>query len=196
LNLEKGRGNFDHQQVLSVSWLWSPDYKLSNVLARNLLGGWSIGAFHTVQTGAPLNIVMGTDVALNGTGQQNLQHAQLAPNVTNDDIPLDHPDRNAFVTRFFNTAAFVPASQLPRGLYGNVGRNVLTGPALSSTDFTLMKDIRVRETLKVQLRGEFFNAFNHPNFDAPNAQVSSGSFGRILSAQPGRVVQVALKFIW
>ena len=139
---------------------------------------------------------MGTDVALNGTGQQNLQHAQLAPNVTYADIPLDHPDRNAFVTKFFNTAALIPAAQLPRGLYGNIGRNVLTGPALRSTDFTLMKDIRVREPLKVQLRGEFFNAFNQVNFDPPNAMVSSGSFGRILNAQAGRVVQVALKFLW
>jgi hypothetical protein len=116
--------------------------------------------------------------------------------VTYDNIPLDHPDRNAFITRFFNTAAFVPAAQLPRGLYGNAGRNILSGPALSSTDFTLMKDMRIREALKVQLRGEFFNTFNQVNFGAPNTQVSSGSFGRILSAQSGRVVQVALKVIW
>jgi len=59
-----------------------------------------------------------------------------------------------------------------------------------------MKDVRVREPLKIQLRGEFFNAFNQVNFGAPNTQVSSGSFGRILSAQAGRVVQVAMKFIW
>src|SRR5207245_10945270 len=91
LNLEKGRGNFDHRHVLSFSWLWSPDYKFSGLLVKHLLGGWSMCAFQTVQTGAPLTIVMGTDVALNGTGQQNLQHAQLVPNVTNDDIPVNHP---------------------------------------------------------------------------------------------------------
>jgi hypothetical protein len=48
----------------------------------------------------------------------------------------------------------------------------------------------------VQLRGEFFNAFNQVNFDPPNVQVSSGSFGQIRSAQPGRVIQVALKLLW
>lgn len=120
---------------------------------------------------------MGTDIALDGTGQQNLQHAQLVPSVTYNDIALAHPDRNAFVTKFFNTAAFVPIALLPRGIYGNVGRNVLSGPAMANTDFTLMKDIRVREPFRIQLRGEFFNAFNQVNFDNPNALAASGSFG-------------------
>ena len=84
----------------------------------------------------------------------------------------------------------------PKGIYGNSGRNIINGPSFNNTDFTLMKDMRLREPLKVQLRGEFFNAFNQVHFDPPNVTVSSGSFGRILSAQPGRVVQVALKFIW
>ena len=48
-----------------------------------------------------------------------------------------------------------------------------------------MKDIVVREPMRVQLRGEFFNAFNQVNFDNPNTVVSASSFGRILSAQPG-----------
>ncbi len=196
LKLEKGRGNFDRRHVVSVSWLWSPDFKFRNSLARHLLENWSIGAYHTLQSGAPLTPVMGTDVALDGTGQQNLQHAQLATGITYDKIPLDHPNRNAFVTRFFNTAAFVPISLLPKGIYGNSGRNIVSGPAMADTDFTLMKDIVVREPFRAQIRGEFFNAFNQVNFDAPNTSVASGSFGRILSAQPGRVIQLAAKIIW
>jgi hypothetical protein len=61
---------------------------------------------------------------------------------------------------------------------------------------TLMKEIVAREPLRVQLRGEFFNAFNQVNFDPPNVQVSSTSFGQIRSAQPGRVIQVAMKLLW
>ena len=57
-------------------------------------------------------------------------------------------------------------------------------------------EITAREPLWVQLRGEFFNAFNQVNFDAPNAQVSSNTFGQIRSAQPGRVIQLALKVLW
>ena len=75
---------------------------------------------------------MGTDVALNGTGQQNLQHAQLAPGITYGDIPLDHPDRNARRQPGSSTRAHsFLLNQLPRGLYGNAGRNIVSGPALN-----------------------------------------------------------------
>ena len=67
---------------------------------------------------------------------------------------------------------------------------------MNSTDFTLMKDIPIREKLKAQLRGEFFNAFNQVNFNAPTVLASSGSFGRITGAADGRVVQLALKVVW
>ena len=50
---------------------------------------------------------MGQDVALDGTF--GTQHAQLASGITASNIVLDHPNRNAFVNKFFNTAAFVPA---------------------------------------------------------------------------------------
>lgn len=92
----------------------------------------------------------------------------------------------------------MPIASLPStGIYGNAGRNVLNGPAYSNTDFTLMKDIAMHERLKVQLRGEFFNAFNQVNFDPPESRVSARpSFGKILTAQPARVVQLALKLMW
>lgn len=196
LLLEKGRGNFDRRHAIAVSWLWSPDFRFNNPAAKHLLGNWSLGVFHTIQSGAPLTIAMGTDIALDGTAQQNLQHAQLIPGVTYDDVRRDHASRADMVRSFFNTAAFVPVNQLPRGIYGNSGRNIISGPALSSTDFTLMKDIVVREPLRVQLRGEFFNAFNQVNFSNPNVLVASGSFGRITGASDGRVIQLALKVIW
>jgi hypothetical protein len=50
--------------------------------------------------------------------------------------------------------------------------------------------------MRLQFRGEFFNAFNQVNFNQPEARAQSGSFGRILGADPGRVAQLALKVIW
>jgi hypothetical protein len=196
IRLDKGRGNFDRRHAFSMSWLWSPGLRFNTGWQKRLLGGWSIAGFHSIQSGAPLNFNMGTDVAINGTGQQALQHAQLANGITYPDIQLDHPSRDAFVKQFFNTKAFVPVNLLPLGLYGNAGRNILSGPAQNNTDFTVMKEIVAREPLRVQLRSEFFNAFNQVNFDAPNVQVSSNSFGQIRSAQPGRVIQLALKVLW
>lgn len=193
---EKGRGNFDRRHVVAVSWLWSPNFNVENRFAGKVLDNWSLGVFHSLQSGAPLNITMGVDVALDGTGQQNLQRAQLVNGVTYDDVTRSHSNRADMVSQFFNTSAFVPANLVPRGVYGNAGRNIINGPASANTDFTLMKDVLIREPARLQLRGEFFNVFNQVNFSPPNTLVSAGGFGRITGANSGRVVQLALKILW
>ena len=196
LKLEKGRSSFDRRHAVTVSWLWNSPSVWNSALARRTLGGWSVAGLTTIQSGAPLTFVMGTDVALDGTGQQSLQHAMFAPGITHDDLPVDHQNRDEFIGRFFNTAAFVPVNLLPRGVYGNSGRNILSGPALNNTDVTLLKDIGLKEQVRLQLRGEAFNLLNQVNFAQPDTTVSSASFGRIRSAQPGRVIQLALKLLW
>jgi hypothetical protein len=196
LKLDKGLSDFDRRHVISISWLWSPQWKFNNRVAKQFLENWSVSSFHAIQSGEPISFVMGTDVALDGTGQQGLQHAQLTPGVTLDEIRRDHVSRDDYVTQFFNTAAFVPVAQLPRGIYGNAGRNTLAGPATNRTDLNLMKDIPLREEFRLQLRGEFFNAFNQTTFNAPVTSVSAANFGRITGAAPGRVIQLAAKVIW
>jgi len=191
---DKGRGNFDRRHVISASWLYSPDFRFSNALAKTFLEHWSLGVFHTIQSGAPLTFTMGTDVALNGTGQQ--QHAQLVNGATYDDVIRDHPSRDAMIQQFFSTAAFANPNLLPRGFYGTVGRNIISGPATNRTDFSVMKDIVIREAVKVQLRGEFFNALNQVTLGAPNTSASSATFGRITSASSGREIQLAMKLVW
>jgi phage gp45-like len=59
-----------------------------------------------------------------------------------------------------------------------------------------MKDIAITEGVKIQLRGEFFNAFNQVNFNAPNVNASAATFGRITGAGAGREIQLAGKIIW
>ncbi len=194
LNLDKGRGDFDRRHVVSVSWLWSPEFKFSNSLAKYLLERWSLGVFHSIQSGAPMDFQMGTDVALNGTGQA--QRAQLIAGATYDDIVRTHPNRHSFLSQFFNTAVFVPPPQIPRGFYGTSGRNIVSGPASGRTDVAVMKDVAIREGVRIQFRGEFFNAFNQVNFNEPSTNASSANFGRITGAGSGREIQLAAKLIW
>jgi hypothetical protein len=56
-----------------------------------------------------------------------------------------------------------------------------------------MKDTKLRENLELQFRAEFFNVFNHANFQNPEGDISSPNFGQILSSGPGRIGQLALK---
>jgi hypothetical protein len=195
LRSEFGRGNYDQRHIVRMSWIWSPRGPVSGP-GRLLLGGWTITGLTSILSGGPINIAQGTDVALDGTSQTSLQHAQFAEGITHQDLTIEHTDRHAMTQEFFNTAAFVKPNQLPRGIYGNAGRNLISGPATVNTDLAVMKDFPIREALRVQLRGEFFNTFNQVNFAAPQRLVQSGSFGRITSAQPGRVAQLALKILW
>jgi hypothetical protein len=82
------------------------------------------------------------------------------------------------------------------GQYGQAGRGILSGPAFSNTDFSILKDFAVKERYRLQFRSEFFNIFNQVNFGNPDSTVTDGSFGQIRSASGGRVIQFALKFIW
>ena len=100
------------------------------------------------------------------------------------------------VQNFFNTGAFVPTNQVPRGVYGNAGRGLISGPAFNSTDFSILKDFIFKENYRLQFRSEFFNAFNQVNFTSVGTTVTSGAFGNLRDAADGRVIQFALKFLW
>ena len=60
-------------------------------------------------------------------------------------------------------------------------------------DLSLLKDIPLRESVKLQFRAESFNLANHPNLSVPVGDLASQNFGRILSAGPARLNQIALK---
>ena len=159
------------------------------------LGGWTISGITTIQSGAPLTFLMGDDVALDGTFGD--QHAQLGPGVTVNDIvhrslePRRH-DRQASST----PAPLCRPTRCRAELMATPGRGLISGPALNATDLAVMKDFPFTEQLRLQLRGEAFNAFNQVNFGNPVTNVSSSAFGRIRSAGDPRIMQVALKLIW
>jgi hypothetical protein len=198
LNLRdlRGRSNLDKRHVITGSWMWNIPGKIKNPVLSGMLGGWTVTGIHRIESGEPLSFVMGTDVALDGTGGGSRQLAQLQPGATLDTIRRDHASRTDMITQFFNTSAFVPVNLLPRGMYGNAGRNILSGPASVVMDASILKDFALRETLKFQLRGEFFNVLNEVNFSNPNTNRSSSSFGRITGAGSGRNAQIALKLVW
>ena len=193
----RGRSDWDRRHALVASWLWTPPIRFTNKLANSLVGGWTLTGITTIQSGGPLTFVMGSDVAIDGTGGGSLQHAQLAPNITVANVVLDHPNRNAFINSFFNnTSAFVPTRLVPLGTYGNAGKGLISGPAQSNTDLAALKDFALNERWKIEFRSEFFNALNQVNFSNPNVNTSSSALGRITGAASGRIIQFALKMIW
>jgi hypothetical protein len=103
------------------------------------------------------------------------------------DSHLDNPT----LTRYFNTAAFV---QNQPGQFGNSGRNSIVGPNQFNIDFGLSRRFKIQETKTIDIRSEFFNVLNHPNFGNPSTTLTNARFGAITSASDPRILQFALKF--
>lgn len=101
---------------------------------------------------------------------------------------------------YLNNACFTPLTITANGpIVGNNGRNSLVGPALVNFDFTVLKDTTITERLKAQFRAEFFNVFNHANFQAPNIDAGTSTFPGVTLSQTateGRDIQFGLKLIW
>jgi hypothetical protein len=191
-----GPSLLDRRHVIAASWVWAPQVQLANGLLNTIANGWTFTGMHRIQSGPPLVFTMGTDVAQNGILQPNGQYALLVPGATADDVRRNHSNRSDMIAQYFNTGAFVPLSDVPRGIYGNAGRGLIHGPGDSATDLAVMRFVGLPAGVRMQLRAEFFNAFNQVNFGNPNTNISSSTFGRITSAGAGRVIQLAAKFIW
>jgi hypothetical protein len=100
---------------------------------------------------------------------------------------------------YLNKTAFSAPPALLGGTatgYGNYNIGKILGPGQNDWDMTLSKDIKIKESQSVQFRTEFFNAFNHPQFSNPGANVgASTGFGQITSTSVNpRLIQFALKY--
>lgn len=154
-----------------------------NAIGQALLGGWQVNGIVSAHTGLPYNVVQ------NGN---NVNEPGLRPD-------LLHSPKLSGATigpngQYIDPTAFaVPTG----GGIGDLGRNAFRGPGYFNLDASMLKDISITERLKLQLRFEFFNATNHPNFDNPNSDFSQkATFGRITGAGSARVVQFGLKVLF
>jgi hypothetical protein len=94
---------------------------------------------------------------------------------------------------YFNKSAF---TQEDLGGQGTAAPRFFHAPGQANFDLAVQKIATIRESISVQFRAEFFNAFNHANFMAPTGSFTSGNFGRVTAANPGRIGQMSLKFLW
>ena len=79
--------------------------------------------------------------------------------------------------------------------YGTLPRNFLRGPGATNLDLALSKTTPLAgERLKLEIRAEFFNIFNHAEFNNPDTNISSGTFGQIITTADPRIIQLAARF--
>ena len=168
-------------------------YEIPFARRNKVLGGWSVSAIETLQSGFPFTPQLGYNPANDGDSR-NPVRPNWNPSFTGPVI-LGSPNL------YFNPAAFAtPAS----GTYGNVGRDTLIGPGIAELDLSALKKTALSEKVTLQFRAEFFNILNRANFGIPNAVVFSSATSGISptagvitsTSTTSRQVQFGLKLIW
>jgi hypothetical protein len=191
--LDRGNSSFDIRHRLTQSVLYNLPFGTGKRFhapqgwINNAFGNWQLNTILIFQTGLPFTPSLASPVANTGTGSR--------PNRTGDPS-LPNPTLN----RWFNTALDVPgAPWATPALYtfGNAGRGILRGPGRTNVDFSVFKEFAVRERFRVQFRSEFFNVFNHPQFDLPNASIGSAVSGTISgTVGTSRDIQFGLRLVF
>ncbi|MBZ2185429.1 MAG: carboxypeptidase-like regulatory domain-containing protein [Bryobacter sp.] len=144
-------------------------------------GGWSVAGVARRQAGSPVAVVQATNLNAfagfgtqrpNRVGQPELSGGEKSPQ------------------RWFDRGAFAAAGQFT---LGNSSRNPVRGPGFGTLDVVVSKTIPLREGLRMELRGEAFNATNRANLGSPNGSFGTAAFGVIGTAFDPRVFELVGK---
>lgn len=160
---------------------------------ERLTKGWVVSGITRFSTGFPVTLFNNNDTSLLGTIPNGINNNGVdTPNVAPGNLEINNNPRNGRPA--FNTSLFsLPAL----GEIGTARRRFFCGPGISNFDMALAKNLRLSESKSLEFRLEGFDVFNHAQFYGPsavNGNISSGSFGQVVSAAPPRLVQLAAKF--
>jgi Carboxypeptidase regulatory-like domain/TonB dependent receptor-like, beta-barrel len=176
---DRGLSDFDVRHRFVISALYDLPFS-----GNQLVEGWQLSLIVQSQSGNPVNIVT-TNSIVNGVS------GTLRPDVNGSVTSIGDVDQ------WFDTTAFTPVER-----FGNLGRNVVIGPAFNNADFSITKNTRLGDNLLLQFRAEFFDLFNHANFGQPGNIVGTPAFGRITNTRfptgetgSSRQIQFAVKLI-
>jgi len=188
--LSRGLSTFDvtHNFVGSYNWAVPFDRAFSS-LPKRLTQGWTVNGITRFSTGFPIRIRQGNgDISL--TGSSSDEPNRVGPVVIDNPRNLDANGLN----RYFETSAFELNTVL--GTFGNSNQRFFHGPGIINTDMGVSKRVPITESMALEFRGEFFNIFNHTQFNNPNGNASSSNFGIVTSARDPRIGQVSAKFVF
>jgi len=189
-----------------VSYIWAvPFDRAFGKLPKRLTQGWALNGVTRYSGGLPVGLSQGGDYSLVGGGNTDV------PNLVGNVVTLNprNPNPNCHAGDptsdhtgcFFLSDAFASG---PNGGFGNANRQFFHGPGINVTDFGISKRTRIRETVGFEIRAEFFNVFNHANFNNPHGNFNNlDTFGTVTSTRSfgdtgsgSREGQISAKFTW
>jgi Carboxypeptidase regulatory-like domain len=179
--LSRGLSTFDIRNNFVVSynidlpfghWLQSP-----GGFSGKLLNGWQLVGITRFTTGFPVLMQEIDDRSLCDCDGQGIHSIDL-PNYNGQKVNRYNP-RNSAGHQYFNTSVF---SQETLGVPGNSNRLFFTGPGINNFDTALHKVTPITERVSLEFRAEFFNTFNHAQFQGPVGNFAASNFGQVTAA--------------
>jgi len=170
---------------------WASD---ASGFVNGLIGGWQIQAVYTYQSGFP--VPFGSFSATGGTTTGDLFY-------NGGGIAIDNPTTD----RWFNTDAFTsilndtstnaaPVNHLRTFPYRH---DDVRRDSINNIDLSLIKDILIKDDIRLQLRAEFINAFNEAYFPQPVVGAASSTFGQVTASNQdnyARRAQIGIKLLF
>jgi len=152
---ERGPSDFDVRHALNGAVTYDLPIPFDHGMGNLLLRNFSIDSIFSARSATPVNVTGGA-----GAGGLFVSRPDLI-----EGVPLYIQDSTVAGGRRINSAAF----KIPVGRQGTLGRNLLRGFSAWQIDFGLRRRFKLTEQVNLQLRAEFFNIFNHPNFGDPGS---------------------------
>jgi hypothetical protein len=174
---DRGPSAGDTTHRFGADWVYDlPELRSMNAAVRHVLGGWQFSGVFTARSGDALTI---TQSGLTSRPDY-IGGNPVNPNWRNDFIYLN---RSAF--------ALVPLGPGRNPIRpGNIGVGAVRGPASWGTDFGLGKNFTITERIRLQIRADAFNSFNHTPLSGVTTGANSTNFGLLTSNAGARQVQL------
>jgi hypothetical protein len=161
---DRGRSGYDRPHRLTGNFVYElPFYQHQTGLTGKFFGGWQFNSIFTFQSGAPFTVTLGSDPFRSG----NPIRPNLNTNLDLSSITISE------ILAAGGAKLFLDLS--PGQLVGNAGRNILRSDGLNQVDFGIIKNTRLSENVRIQVRADMFNSFNSRNFGIPNGAWNSGA---------------------
>lgn len=170
---DRARSSFDRPHRLAGNFVYElPYFRDQKGVTGLMLGGWQFNSQFSLQSGSPFTPLNGSDPAIALASISSLVGNAIRPNLnTNLDLSSMSVEE---ILRAGGRSLFSTITAAQR--VGNAGRNTLRSDGINNIDFGILKNTRIGENQRLQLRADFFNFTNSRDFGIPNSTVTSGNF--------------------
>ncbi len=199
--LSRGLSDTDVHHNFVASYIWEiPFDRAFRGGPKRLTQGWQLQGITHFSTGFPIQLQQsGEDISLAGSSSTDMPDLVgpvviVNPRKVNQNCPTFDPTIPGSGTGcYFLPQAFAHNTTL--GTFGTANRRFFHGPGINNFDIGVTKRIPITEAKAIELRGEFFNIFNHAQFLNPSGDID-GNFAVVTSARDPRIGQLSFRFSW